>query len=410
MIKSLKRVVVFVFAVVFVSLSESAAFAVDYNGQPYNGPDPGNNIIFYDGDLVSDTACSPGSTVLAGNDNIEKAMSFFIGKGLTAEQSAGIIGNLIAESGVIPDRQEDGQAWGRGGWGLAQWTGGRRTNLVNAMNGAGIGDLYKEEYKNQKTPADKVDTLLAFQLEFLWGEFQTNENSAFQALQKTTTVADAATVILTKFERPKNATSHIPKRTSYAQGVLDTYGGATPTADTTASPGASNASCNGSGSAFQGDIVKTALSLAWDSKGHGSSQSDAKPEYQTAMPQFNGSTGSGNEDPWSDCGVFVATVMRMSKADPEYPLRGTQNQLTYLKSSQKYIEVQTNKVEDLKPGDIFIFNDAPYGHTFIFTGPFKGSDGKDYNIVEASLGSQVPQAGNVYFTQGRATFKIYRLK
>lgn len=45
---------------------------------------------------------------------------------LTAEQAAGILGNLGHESGGFRFMQEQGHRRGRGGLGLAQWTGPRR--------------------------------------------------------------------------------------------------------------------------------------------------------------------------------------------------------------------------------------------------------------------------------------------
>ena len=57
-----------------------------------------NDILFYDpgaADVVS--GCSSSSGTIA-----EKVWSYFIQKGLTAEQTAGIMGNMYQESSISP--------------------------------------------------------------------------------------------------------------------------------------------------------------------------------------------------------------------------------------------------------------------------------------------------------------------
>lgn len=144
----------------------------------------------------------------------------------------------------------------------------------------------------------------------------------------------------------------------------------------------------------QGDIVKTALGLAWPTPGHGKNQSDATPAYQTAMPKYDGAT---DIDPWSDCGVFVATTIISSGADPNYQKRGTTSQIAYIQAHpEKFNFYMTADYTDssakLQPGDIMI----SYGHTYIYTGVYKGGDGQVYNSAAASLHDHVPQAANWY--------------
>ncbi len=141
-----------------------------------------------------------------------------------------------------------------------------------------------------------------------------------------------------------------------------------------------------------GVIVETALKLAWDTKKDGLvNKEDAKPEYQEAMPKYNGSTHIApdpKKTPWSDCGVFVATVLHMSGADTDYPKRGTWDQEPHLRNSGKY-EVIENVTDSsqLKPGDIIINAE----HTMIFVGTQQGPEG-EYNTVDASYGDRVPGA------------------
>src|SRR5690606_28579908 len=81
-----------------------------------------------------------GASDLRGNDAAEQAFNYFIDKGLTPEQAAGIVGNLQSESGVQPGRNQDG---GGPAFGIAQWEGGRRTNLERfaAARGKPVDDL-----------------------------------------------------------------------------------------------------------------------------------------------------------------------------------------------------------------------------------------------------------------------------
>jgi lambda family phage tail tape measure protein len=65
--------------------------------------------------------------------------------GLTDAQAAGIVGNLMRESGLNPRVNEGGAVGlprGVGGYGLAQWTGTRQTDLVRFAGGRGqAGDM-----------------------------------------------------------------------------------------------------------------------------------------------------------------------------------------------------------------------------------------------------------------------------
>jgi hypothetical protein len=78
------------------------------------------------------------------------------------------------------------------------------------------------------------------------------------------------------------------------------------------------------------------------------------------VPKYNRAT---DYTPYTDCGVFVATVMVMSGVD-----------------------------------------------TFIYTGDYTGGDGKTYNAVSASLGDHPPQASRVYFSDWRGHYTVARIK
>jgi hypothetical protein len=147
--------------------------------------------------------------------------------------------------------------------------------------------------------------------------------------------------------------------------------------------------------------VPATATSSWDTPGHGH---NPKPVYPPAEQKYNGSKGY---DELTDCGVFVATVMVMSGVDKDYVRRLTTDQRAYVRSSPKYevFEDLTNEGQ-LKPGDIFVHD----GHTFIYTGPYKGGDGRTYNAASASLGDHVPEASHVYFSDSRGHYTVARIK
>lgn len=89
-----------------------------------------------------------GNVALVNGSNVKKAFFYFISQGLTAAQAAGIVGNLMQESGVNPKSVQAGGP----GRGIAQWSAGGRWD-----------ELLKHE--KGKDPLD-----IATQLDFMWYE------------------------------------------------------------------------------------------------------------------------------------------------------------------------------------------------------------------------------------------------
>jgi N-acetylmuramoyl-L-alanine amidase len=136
----------------------------------------------------SSSGGSGGGAPMSGSTqdkNAAKVWNYLTGKGLTTQQAAGFLGNMEAESGINPGTQEYGTGIG---YGLVQWSYERRTNLENFA-------------KKQGKPVSDIDV----QLDFLWKELTTDYNSTvLKPLKKTTTVREAAVLIMLKFEAPKN--------------------------------------------------------------------------------------------------------------------------------------------------------------------------------------------------------------
>jgi hypothetical protein len=132
-------------------------------------------------------------------------INFFIGKGLKDYQAAGIAGNFFAESGLQLNIVNS-----IGAYGLAQWLGPRKQNLFTfaSSRGESVGNISLET-----------------QLEFTWSELQSFESLGLTDLKAQTTVEDAATLFVNRFERPNAAeiAQSLNKRISYAQKFLKEY-------------------------------------------------------------------------------------------------------------------------------------------------------------------------------------------
>ncbi len=163
-----------------------------------------------------------------------------------------------------------------------------------------------------------------------------------------------------------------------------------------------------SGGAVQGEIAKTAVNLSWpERKGL-----TLKPEYEAALKEAD-LTGAGCGPNGADCGVFVATVLRVSGVDKDMPI-GTSYMMNYMKTNyDKYDKVSADNTGDLKPGDIFVVNsgggEGANGHIMIYVGD-EATDGGQDN-ASASCGERgADRGGNIYFSDDRGAYEIFRKK
>ncbi|MGZ3442624.1 MAG: phage tail tip lysozyme, partial [Polyangia bacterium] len=184
--------------------------------------------------------------------NDKPAYDFFVGKGLTNFQAAGIVGNLDQESGVNPGSVQAGGP----GRGIAQWSvGGRWDTSANDNVLA---------YANSKGASSGS---LNLQLEFIWYEL-TTFGYGYSQLKATTNVTDATVVFMDKYEICGTCVQ--TQRVSYAKSVLAAYGVAPPYAATFVSQSWPYASmppftlkCGQSVAA--NIVLKNAGSKSWDS-------------------------------------------------------------------------------------------------------------------------------------------------
>lgn len=147
------------------------------------------------------------SALAASNDEI--AFDYFVSKGLTKQQSAGIVGNLIQESGSPINPYAD--QVGGPGMGIAQWSEGGRWDTDYRDNLVWYAGL-----------SGRSRYALAAQLDFTWYELTTFSGYGLSDLRAATSVSTATTVFMQEFERC--GTCATTQRIAYADDVLARYG------------------------------------------------------------------------------------------------------------------------------------------------------------------------------------------
>ncbi len=170
-----------------------------------------------------------------------------------------------------------------------------------------------------------------------------------------------------------------------------------------------------------GNIAQTAIGLSWP-ESHGTAPRDS---YVAAMRQYNEAGYAATNHLGTDCGVFVATVMHASGADPNYPDSYTVAQANYVIGHPEKYEViyPATSTSQLQPGDILILNEGTTqgasgkiivgngagggGHTFIYVGK---QSPIGYNEASASLTDRSANLGMAQLTDNRGQYLIARLK
>jgi hypothetical protein len=362
----------------------------------------GNDIIFYDpratcvpgasGSLTGGTAENP-----APEEWPKTVWAFLIGKGLSPEQAAGVMGNLQQESTNYregtsfigkpfnPDATEfPGQD--KGGYGIMQWTGGRRDSLKAAAAKQGV-------------PVSS----LAFQLEYLYQESNARSSltvrgkNEWDGLKDQKTLPAAAAYWLHNAERPKNAGASVEKqRSDYGQRWYDELNGKV---------GASASA--GCGVADNSSFDATVLSYAWPEY-HRPPFTTAQPGYITALnrARAEGRYIGGTIYPGIDCGGFVTTLMYDSGFEKayNYNARGgnTDSQRKWLDANWTNIGtgLTINPLE-LHKGDVAMLP----GHTYVYVGD-KGNKPANFGSVTASASQDelAPMASPENITASNTTW------
>ncbi len=168
---------------------------------------------------------------LKGTTNEERIWNFCIGKGMSKCGAAGLMGNIYAESGLVPTNLQNSFEKKLGytdaaytaavdngsyknfvrdsaGYGLCQWTYWSRKQALFAFcqsKGTSIGDL-------------------EMQLEFMYKELSENYGTVLSELRSATSVLQASNAVLLKYERPADQSSAVQsRRASYGQVYYDKF-------------------------------------------------------------------------------------------------------------------------------------------------------------------------------------------
>lgn len=153
--------------------------------------------------ILANNAAGQVNSAVTGSQ--KEAMDFFTGKGWSAAQAAGIVGNLMQESQLnsrAHNQEENAQ-------GIAQWRNERITKFRERFGKNILEASFRE------------------QLEYIDWELRNTEKRAGDLLKSATTV-DAATRVVDKhYERSKG--EHLTERLNYARPLVSGGGTTTPT-------------------------------------------------------------------------------------------------------------------------------------------------------------------------------------
>lgn len=358
-----------------------------------------NDINLYD-DECQDTSAT-GAVILAGEDNEQKILNFFMRKGLSLAQAAGIVGNMMQESGLKPNIRQGGRLVDENytpengvGFGLVQWTfTARQKPLMDFTNAMGV-------------PV----TDLGGQLGFVWEELNGQWLKTLNKLRATEDPVEAAVVIHDEYEVSADSPAQVRAvRGGNAQKIFDKYQDAPALAgagaeDELQNPGGSpdgpepkpsqpgskkNNDCKSAGFAG-GNFNETLKHYAWNEwKGM---TIEATQEYKdaTARARSDGLYIGGISHPGIDCGGFVTLLVRDSGYDKGYNYDGkggpTSTQAQWASQNWETLGQSASiDVSSLQPGDVAI----NAGHTFIYVGEVDGFESK---IASASLDERAPMA------------------
>lgn len=331
-------------------------------------------------------ATSVSSSNLSGETNAEKAFNFLTttsvasngGKPFNAAQAAGMVGNLMIETGDGTYNLKPDVVNGIGAAGIVQWRENRRTAL-------------NQFAKKQGTDWTDLKTQLQFMIVELENDYYARQvmeahgdgsKDVNKGLKNVTDVSEAgakvaANIIGRWYEIP-SISDRYPNREEAAVKAYNDF--------SNGSAGGSPSTTSGCSQEVAGDFSSTVKSFAWEDGRRGAEQKEA---YTQALEGRYKGGNNGN-----DCGAFVSALMVKSGFEPNYPGTNTSGQRAWLNSNwEKIYDPGAVDVAQLQPGDVAIKT----GHVFVWIGDVEGFVGKS---AEAALGSNTaPTAitsGNTY--------------
>lgn len=328
----------------------------------------------------------------------------------------------------------DGESEGYGYWstntnydhpyagiGLAQWTDGRNRMLLEYSAAKGL-DWYSTELQ------------LAFMIDENDGDAESRVRWLKNWLEEDNPTEAAISfargyegnTVMAQSERALNATewylrfAEFDVDVDYAQSIID-MAGATADMATGLAAGRTMDSCSTIIRADNSGIAEAAVSLAWHDQSMASNDGMAIWQYiKDAVLGEN--DGEGTSWQYKSCDRTVATAVRWSGADNEYPPGSTSTQYAYLSSNAaQWTRVYWSGLEEeLLPGDILIFtgqmNGTAHGHTLVYTGndiiaaTYGDLADTAYAIVEGSYADHSPHCDTFSLSKHYpAKYDVFRL-
>ncbi len=375
-----------------------------------------NNIMFIDDEDSPLSDCLNGDLVDLG-DNSKTALNYLIQKGYSKTSAAAIVGNLIAESSVVPNKIEGGtlindtswrltewEKFNKRGFGIAQWTsGGRQTALQNFadQNGlpvismeAQLGYLFDELQRGVRGATSKLENMNALSLEeatfFMYRHFETPRSSFCTTNDKAGCYNNYAPKTYADLSETETSSAYsaFMNRLKYAKSALAEVGDITTSADNTTP--ISSITCSGitAGSAGANKIVDIAKQMSWP---NAEGNCEAIFGQVAWKPRADGGVSLCSDTLNSiaklaqqavgglslrDCGKFVGAVMNYGQIDTDFPKVGVRSQMAYMNRSTKWTKVSTDgeafSMSNLQPGDVLAYSagtgDATAGHIQIWIG------------------------------------------
>lgn len=145
---------------------------------------------------------------MQGNNNAEKIYNQLIAEGFTPQAAAGVIGNIMQESGADPTKKQYGGGPGRG---LIQWGTGKGS-------GERYDRLTKWAKENGKDP-------LALETQYQYMMMEMKERGTYRRLKGVTDV-NQATLLFEK-EMTQAGKPMMENRYKFAQSAIKQYGSGT---------------------------------------------------------------------------------------------------------------------------------------------------------------------------------------
>lgn len=329
-----------------------------------------------DGAWWEEFGCAVGAigASLVNGDNPTKAYYYFTGKGLTAAQAAGIVGNLIQESGVNPKSKQGGGGPGRG---IAQWSvDGRWATFLKWAKKNGNRDIYD----------------LATQLDFMWYEMNhaPHWKESLPAIKSVTgDSAAAASRASAIFGIKYEAYGKAGARNTFAERIWRRFHGknASPTsAEATGSDacGGTSGECQGAPAGWVQNTnrVVDIACIEWNRKviENGGSHNCDKRGIITSYVRAVGGGSCG--PPY--CGYFVGYVYK--KAGHKFPAGAGVQYVPTLYAYLHRIKAYRSPSSTPTPGDVVTYGTSPPHHTGLVVGVNTEHGRKMVTTIEGNTG------------------------